>query len=189
MGKNDIVTDLVIEPASQGATQGWARLGDLQWRCALGRSGISADKAEGDGTTPSGRFPIRRLFYRPDRVREIACAFPIQPMSPGDGWCDAPGDANYNRPVRHPYPASAERLWRTDALYDLIVVLDYNERPRVQGRGSAIFLHVARPGYQPTEGCIALARPHLLRLVARLGRASAIAVGAKTRPKLSLRAR
>ena len=168
MGKNDIVTDLVIEPASQGATQGWARLGDLQWRCALGRSGISADKAEGDGTTPSGRFPIRRLFYRPDRVREIACAFPIQPMSPGDGWCDAPDDPNYNRLVKLPYAAGHEKMWRDDALYDLVVVLGYNDDPVTPGRGSAIFLHVAKPDYAPTHGCVALAKEDLLAAVMQL---------------------
>jgi L,D-peptidoglycan transpeptidase YkuD (ErfK/YbiS/YcfS/YnhG family) len=93
-----------------------------------------------------------------------------------EGWCDAPADRNYNRPVRHPYPAGAERLWRTDALYDIVVVLDYNDRPRVRGRGSAIFMHVAKPGYAPTEGCIALARAHLLRLLERMGSRPAVAV-------------
>ena len=86
---------------------------------------------------------------------------PARAIRPDDGWCDASADRNYNRPVRHPYSASAERLWRSDGLYDLVVVLAYNERPRVRGRGSAIFMHVARPGYAPTEGCIALARAHL----------------------------
>ena len=103
----------------------------------------------------------------------IACgvprtSLPARPVRPDQGWCDAAGDRNYNRPVRHPYPASAERLWRHDALYDLVVVLGYNDRPRVHGRGSAIFLHVAQPGYAPTEGCVALRRDHLVRLLAAL---------------------
>jgi len=94
---------------------------------------------------------------------------PVRPIDRDYGWCDAPGDRNYNRLVRHPYPASAERLWRPDALYDVVVVLDHNVRPRVRGHGSAIFMHVARPGYAPTEGCIALRREHLLVLLSRLG--------------------
>ena len=97
----------------------------------------------------------------------------MRAIRPRDGWCDAPADRNYNRPVRHPYPASAERLWRADGLYDVVVVLGYNDRPRVRGRGSAIFMHVARPGYAPTEGCIALARPHLLRVLDAAGSARA----------------
>jgi len=91
----------------------------------------------------------------------------VRPIAPDDGWCDAPGDRNYNRPVRHPYPASAERLWREDGLYDIVVVLSHNVRPRVRGAGSAVFMHLARPGYRPTEGCIALKREHLLRLLER----------------------
>jgi L,D-peptidoglycan transpeptidase YkuD (ErfK/YbiS/YcfS/YnhG family) len=104
-----------------------------------------------------------------------------------DGWCDASADRNYNRPVRLPYPASAERLWREDGLYDLVVVLDYNDRPRSRGRGSAIFMHVARPGYAPTEGCIALARGHLLRLLERLHARTAIGVLAKKKSARSFR--
>jgi L,D-peptidoglycan transpeptidase YkuD (ErfK/YbiS/YcfS/YnhG family) len=96
-----------------------------------------------------------------------------------DGWCDASADRNYNRPVRHPYPASAERLWRADGLYDIVVVLDCNDRPRVRGRGSAIFMHVAKPGYAPTEGCIALAQAHLLRLLVRLRRRSRITTSSR----------
>ncbi len=121
---------------------------------------------------------MRAVLYRPDRVRRPRTRLPVRPIRPHDGWCDAPADRNYNRPVRHPYPASAERLWRADGLYDVVVVLGYNDRPRVRGRGSAIFMHVARPGYAPTEGCIALARPHLLRLLERLGPRSAVAVPA-----------
>lgn len=97
-------------------------------------------------------------------------------LVPGMGWCDAPSDPNYNRQVRYPYRASAEALWRDDGLYDLVAVLDYNVRPRVRGRGSAIFMHVARPGYLPTEGCIALRKDHLRRLLSLTGRGSTINV-------------
>ena len=162
------MTDLVIEPAPRGdlrSVLGWARLGDLQWRCALGRSGISADKAEGDGCTPTGRFPIRRLLYRPDRVREISCTFATQPMSPSDGWCDAPEDPAYNRLVTRPYPARHETLWREDALYDLLLVIGHNDDPVVPGKGSAVFLHLAHPDFRPTEGCVAFARADFIRLL------------------------
>jgi L,D-peptidoglycan transpeptidase YkuD (ErfK/YbiS/YcfS/YnhG family) len=173
------LTDLLIEsapPRDRRATTGWARFGDLALRCALGRSGISADKVEGDGCTPAGRFPIRRLFYRPDRVREIACAFPALPISPADGWCDAPEDANYNRLVTLPYPARHETLWREDALYDLLLVIGHNDDPVVPGKGSAVFLHLAQPDYRPTEGCVAFARADFVRLLEALDRSTEVVI-------------
>jgi L,D-peptidoglycan transpeptidase YkuD (ErfK/YbiS/YcfS/YnhG family) len=154
-------------------------LGGLAFACALGRGGRSARKREGDGATPIGRWRLLCVLYRPDRVRRPVTALPVRRLSPADGWCDAPADRNYNRPVRHPYPASAERLWREDGLYDLIVVLSHNTRPRVRGAGSAVFMHVARPGYPPTEGCIALRRDHLQRLLSRLRPGSRICVAAQ----------
>ena len=151
-------------------------LGGMRFPCALGRTGCRVRKREGDGATPVGLWRLRVVLYRPDRVQRPRTHLPVQAIRPCDGWCDAPADRNYNRPVRHPYPASAERLWRTDGLYDIVVVLDYNDRPRVRGRGSAIFMHVAKPGYAPTEGCIALARPYLSRLLERMGSRAALAV-------------
>ena len=175
---------------SDHATRGFVALGALQFACALGRGGSSARKREGDGATPKGQCRIGTVYYRADRVRRPRTAMPARALRPSDGWCDAPADRNYNRFVRHPYPASAERLWRRDALYDLVCVLSYNERPRVRGRGSAIFMHVARAGYAPTEGCIALRRPHLLRVIAGIKPGAVLQVGAshKKRPELSRRA-
>jgi L,D-peptidoglycan transpeptidase YkuD (ErfK/YbiS/YcfS/YnhG family) len=141
------------------------RLGVLNFPCALGRSGRRVVKREGDGATPVGRWTMLRVLYRPDRVRSPATGLPVKVIGRDDGWCDAPADRNYNRPVRSPYSASAESLWRADQLYDVLVVLGYNCLPRVRGRGSAIFLHVAKPGYAPTEGCVALRRDHLLLLL------------------------
>ena len=152
---------------SAAATRGVVRLGGLAFPCALGRSGRSVRKREGDGATPVGRWRLLGVLYRSDRGRCPSTRLPVRPIAPDDGWCDAPGDRNYNRPVRHPYPASAERLWREDGLYDIVVVLSHNVRPRVRGAGSAVFMHLARPGYRPTEGCIALKREHLLRLLER----------------------
>jgi L,D-peptidoglycan transpeptidase YkuD (ErfK/YbiS/YcfS/YnhG family) len=152
------------------------RLGGLIMPCALGRAGSRVRKREGDGATPVGLWKLRAVLYRSDRVRRPRTPLPVRTIGPHDGWCDAPADRNYNRRVSHPYSASAERLWRADELYDIVVVLDYNIRPRVCGRGSAIFIHVAKPGYAPTEGCIALSRERLLRLLERLGPRPAIAV-------------
>lgn len=135
-------------------------------RCALGRSGCVVDKHEGDGATPIGRWPLRRLFYRPDRLTPPLTGLEARPLAPHDGWCDEPGQDDYNRLIRLPHPARHEALWRTDGLYDLFVELGYNDQPPLSGRGSAIFLHVATSDYAPTEGCVALALPDLLRVVA-----------------------
>ena len=144
------------------------RFAGRAWRCALGRGGIRADKREGDGATPVGRFALRRLLYRADRLAAPPTALPVAPIGPHDGWCDDPAHPAYNRPVTLPFAASHERLWRDDAVYDVIVVLGHNDAPPAPGLGSAIFLHVARPDLAPTEGCVALALPDLLDLLARV---------------------
>lgn len=167
---------LVVRARMRRCTTGVVALGALLLPCALGRSGRSPRKREGDGATPAGRYRLLRVLYRPDRVRRPRTRLPVAAIRPADGWCDAPVDRNYNRPVRLPYPASSETLWRPDQLYDLVVVLDHNARPRVRGAGSAIFMHVARPGYLPTEGCIALDRRHLLRLLERAGPGTSIGI-------------
>ena len=164
----------IVRSRSRSATEGWLGYGLLNWRCALGRSGICANKKEADGTTPKGAFQFRKVFYRSDKMRRPSTLLPVVPIERNMGWCDAPGDRNYNRAVRHPYPASAERLWRGDDVYDLVLVLSHNERPRVRGRGSAVFIHVARPGYKPTEGCVALKKSDLLKLLSRANRHSKI---------------
>ncbi len=150
-------------------SEGIMRIGAQEVRCALGRGGVIAQtlKAEGDGASPVGVWPLRRVLYRPDRSPAPRTALPVQPIEPDDGWCDDPADPNYNRPVKHPYTASAERLWREDGVYDIVVVLDYNDDPVVPGKGSAIFLHLARPDYAPTEGCVALARADMEALLAQ----------------------
>ncbi len=132
----------------------------LQFRAALGRQGVAERKREGDGATPAGPLKLLRVFYRADRIRPPACAVPLEPIGPKDGWCDDPADAAYNGMVRLPYPGRHEVLWRPDELYDIVGVLDWNMPPS-PGAGSAIFLHIARPDYAPTEGCIALAAADL----------------------------
>ena len=135
-------------------------------RCALGHGGISASKREGDGATPTGLLPIRRVFWRADRGARPATTLPAEPIAPDDGWCDDPADAAYNTRIRLPHAARHERLWREDAGYDVIGVLGWNDAPVQRGRGSAIFLHVARPGLAPTEGCVALPEAELRQLLA-----------------------
>ncbi len=156
--------------------------GQLQWRgkpyrCALGRGGLTEAKQEGDGATPVGRFLLREVLYRPDRLGPPPTGLEARPLKSNDGWCDDPADDNYNRPVDHPYPASAEHLWRDDSLYDLVVVIGYNRAPVAPGRGSAIFLHVATDDYGPTEGCVALARADLLQVLADCAPDTHICIG------------
>jgi len=141
-------------------------LGGETFRAALGRAGVRAHKQEGDGATPAGVLPLRRVLYRADRLPPPDCTVPIEPLAPDDGWCDDPTHADYNRMVRLPHDARYEELWRTDGVYDLIGVLGWNDAPVVRDRGSAIFLHVARPDYAPTEGCVALALGDLRSVLA-----------------------
>ena len=138
---------------------------DNQVRCAIGHGGIRAEKREGDGASPAGVFPLRRVMIRPDRLEAPKTGLPIRALDPADGWCDDPRDGAYNQLVKLPFSASHEILWRDDAVYDVIVEVGYNDDPVKPGLGSAIFVHVARPGFEPTEGCVALALDDLLRLL------------------------
>lgn len=144
---------------------GFLALGPVLVRAAIGRGGIAREKREGDGATPAGLLALRRVLFRADRLAPPACAVPREPVAPDDGWCDDPASPDYNRMIRLPHAARHERLWRDDALYDVVGVLGWNDDPAVRGRGSAIFLHVARPGHAPTEGCIALDLPDLLAVL------------------------
>ncbi len=145
--------------------------GELAWNgdefpCALGRCGVVEAKREGDGATPVGCFPLRRVLYRPDRVAPPETVLSTAPLHPLDAWCDDPDDRCYNQLVRQPYGASFELAWRADHIYDIIVVLGHNDSPVVPGGGSAIFLHLAREDFSPTEGCIAVGPETLARLLA-----------------------
>ena len=141
-------------------------------QAAIGRGGVRALKREGDGGTPLGRFPIRLILYRADRAFRPATPLPVHAIAETDGWCDDPLHGNYNRLIKLPARRSAEGLRRDDHLYDLVFVLGYNDRPRVRGKGSAIFVHLAQPGYTPTEGCIAFSRRDLLAVLAEIRRGS-----------------
>ena len=163
--------DLVVTADSLDATQGWATLGVQRFRCALGRGGIIADKREGDGGTPVGAFPLRRLLVRADRGAAPRTKLPVTVIEEDDGWCDA-----YNRAVALPYAASHERLWRQDHLYDLVLVIGHNDDPVVKGMGSAVFVHLAHEDYRPTEGCIAFARADLEKILGAMGPGDCVVV-------------
>ncbi|HYC05901.1 MAG TPA: L,D-transpeptidase family protein [Azospirillaceae bacterium] len=169
--------DLTVETLPDGTAR-------LSWpggsaRCALGRGGIIADKREGDGGTPVGAFALRRVLYRPDRLpAPPETGLPVAAIEPDDGWCDDPAHPDYNRPVKRPFAASHEEMWREDGVYDVVVVLAHNDEPPVPGLGSAVFMHVARPDWEPTAGCVALALPDLLDLLGRCGPGDRVVVPA-----------
>ena len=159
---------LTVRRKPSAPARGWLLTGITAFPVALGRGGIKANKREGDGATPSGVFRLRRLWWRADRHPRPRTFLPVRRIRADDGWCEDPADRHYNRPVRVPKKSTADRLARQDKLYDFIIEIDHNTRPRVAGRGSAVFIHVARDAFAPTAGCVALTMPALRRLLARL---------------------
>lgn len=159
---------IVVRPRPGAPTQGLLEAGGQVFRCALGGSGIRALKREGDGATPLGRMRLVSGYYRHGRLASLRSGLTLSRIRPDDGWCDAPGDASYNRPVRLPFRAGHERMMRADRLYDCCIVLDYNLRPRRRGMGSAIFFHIAHADFRPTQGCVAVPPHTMARLLPRL---------------------
>ncbi|MCB1477121.1 MAG: L,D-transpeptidase family protein [Rhodobiaceae bacterium] len=142
--------------------------GNLSVPCALGRSGTTHAKREGDGATPIATLPLRALHFRADRISPPVTGLPARAIGKSDGWCDSPHHPLYNRLVSHPFPASAEHMWRDDRLYDCVVELGWNDDPVIPGKGSAIFMHICREGFAPTEGCVAIEPQPMARLLPRL---------------------
>jgi L,D-peptidoglycan transpeptidase YkuD (ErfK/YbiS/YcfS/YnhG family) len=159
-----------VSRAAGCTTRGHLIAGNHVFPVALGRGGIRADKREGDGGTPRGRFKLLRLWWRQDRLPYLRSSLPMQAIRKDDGWCEDPRDRNYNRPVKLSPSSAADRLWREDHLYDLIVELDHNTCPRIPYRGSAVFIHFARKDFTPTAGCVALKRGDLQKLLSLLAR-------------------
>ncbi len=166
MSEHDVLT---VQADSADTSLGWAAWGDRRWRCTVGAGGVREDKVEGDAATPAGTFPLRRIYFRNDRLVLPKVRLPARPINEHDGWCDDPRSSTYNRLVHIPNEWSHEKMWREDGLYDLVVVVGYNDDPPEGEWGSAIFLHVARADYAPTRGCVALARDDLLELVTLIG--------------------
>lgn len=168
---------LVTVAAKAGSPQrGWLLAGPLRLQVALGRAGVKANKTEGDGATPRGRFRPVRVWWRADRGPRPHTALPTRRITPADAWCEDPTDRRYNRHIRLAAGEDGDRLWRNDHLYDIVVELDHNVRPRIAGRGSAVFIHIARPGFAPTAGCIALTPASLRNLLRRLSRKTRIRI-------------
>ncbi|MFI5013677.1 MAG: L,D-transpeptidase [Hyphomicrobiales bacterium] len=168
--KRTLLERITVRSLPSSPRKGRMVAGGMAFACALGRSGIRMRKCEADGATPSGRYPALRAFWRDDRLARPRIALALAPIGKSAGWCDDPRDRNYNRPVTLPYPASAESLRRRDGLYDIVVDLAWNRGPIIKGKGSAIFLHVAAEAHGPTQGCIALSRGDLRKLLPHIGR-------------------
>ncbi len=152
-------------------------LGEKSLRCAVGRSDFTTDKREGDGATPIGEFALRSGFYRADKLGLLDTDYPFTPIQIEDGWCDAPKHAQYNQKITVPFDASHERLWREDGVYDIIIPIGYNDDPIEPGRGSAIFMHLAKPDYEPTEGCVALSFSDMLLVLKAIDLNTRIKIG------------
>ena len=168
---------LVFRASSDGIFSG----PNIKFRCAIGRGGITdaSNKREGDGASPVGRWPMRRVYFRSDKIAAPETKLPRTPIREHDGWCDDPADPLYNRPVALPYDASHEKMWREDDVYDIIVELGHNDDPPVPGLGSAIFLHIAKPDYSPTEGCIALSEDDLRTVLKSAGAGAVLEITGK----------
>jgi L,D-peptidoglycan transpeptidase YkuD (ErfK/YbiS/YcfS/YnhG family) len=166
MSEADVLT---VQADSADSSLGWASLGEKRWRCAVGAGGVREDKVEGDAATPVGEFPLRHVYFRNDRLVLPKVRLPSRPIGERDGWCDDPRSPAYNRLVRIPNEWSHEKMWREDGLYDIVVVVGYNDDPPEGEWGSAIFLHIARDDMSPTQGCVAFARNDLLELLPLIG--------------------
>jgi L,D-peptidoglycan transpeptidase YkuD (ErfK/YbiS/YcfS/YnhG family) len=172
--KSRTITNAPFKTIFVRSIKGTARIGrifagNFQFPCALGKGGATIKKREGDGSTPLGTFRLRRLWYRADQIRRPLTGLMIRQTKPRDGWCDEPRHRRYNKPVQLPFAASHEKMWRDDSLYDCVIEIGWNDQPAIPGRGSAIFMHIARSGYKPTEGCVALSAKSMNKLIRRIG--------------------
>lgn len=150
------------------------------YKCAIGKGGVKSAKFEDDGATPEGCYPLRRVFYRADRLKKPLTSLDCQIIRPNDGWCDDPGCGSYNKLVKLPHSGGREKLWRDDHVYDIAVPLGYNDSPIAAGKGSAIFLHLAREDYSPTKGCIALNKNDLLEILQKVHKSTQICIHSKS---------
>ncbi len=150
--------------------------GDVRLACVVGRGGVRRDKLEGDGATPAGAFALRRVLYRADRMAPVASGLPVAALRPNDGWSDDPEDPGYNGLVSLPSRRHHEAMWRADHLYDVVIVIGYNDAPVVPNRGSAIFLHVSEPGMTGTDGCVAIPLAGIVRLAGLCDTATVIEI-------------
>jgi L,D-peptidoglycan transpeptidase YkuD (ErfK/YbiS/YcfS/YnhG family) len=166
-----------VERAAGDPRRGWLTADGWSVPVALGRGGILANKWEGDGGTPRGIYRPRRLWWRADRHIRPQTFLPVRAIRPEDAWCEDPRDRHYNQPIRLVRDQPGDRLTRDDHLYDFIVEIDHNSAPRIARRGSAVFLHLARPNFSPTAGCVSMTKSSMLRLLRRMGPQTKIMIG------------
>jgi L,D-peptidoglycan transpeptidase YkuD (ErfK/YbiS/YcfS/YnhG family) len=171
------VAAIRVRAGAGNPRRGWLTIGGLTVPVALGRGGIKADKREGDGGTPRGTFRPRQLWWRADRHPRPKTFLAVRAIRPEDAWCEDPSSRHYNQPLRLERDGGGDRLTRDDHLYDFIVEIDHNTSPRIAGRGSAVFLHLARPDFSATAGCVSMTRSAMLRLLERLGPQTRIVIG------------
>jgi L,D-peptidoglycan transpeptidase YkuD (ErfK/YbiS/YcfS/YnhG family) len=171
------LSEVTVHAAAGDPRRGWLNADGWTVPVALGRGGIRANKREGDGGTPRGTFFPLRLWWRADRHARPKTFLPVRPIRPEDAWCEDPADRHYNQPVRLGRDQGGDRLTRDDHLYDFIVEIDHNAAPRIAGRGSAVFLHLARSNFSPTAGCVSMRRSAMLRLLRRMGPQTRIVIG------------
>lgn len=171
--------DITVEAKSATASTGTARIGAHAFDCTLGRAGVAsvADKKEGDGKTPLGKFMLRQVLYRADRVPKPDTGLTVEALSPETGWCEDPAHADYNKKIILPHASVHDRMTRDDHLYDYTVVIGYNDAPVVPGKGSAIFLHLAHPAFTPTAGCVGVRAEDMARILKLCDAGSSITIG------------
>jgi L,D-peptidoglycan transpeptidase YkuD (ErfK/YbiS/YcfS/YnhG family) len=167
---------ITVRPAPRNRSRALVAFSDIVVPAAIGRSGRTVLKREGDGATPIAAMKLVSGFVRGERVRCLSTSLPMRRIRPDMLWCDQPENANYNQLVKAPFRPSHEELSRGDGLYDICLVLDWNISTRQRNRGSAIFFHLIRPGYEPTAGCIAVSLPHMRRLLAHMRKGSLVRV-------------
>jgi L,D-peptidoglycan transpeptidase YkuD (ErfK/YbiS/YcfS/YnhG family) len=163
--------NIIVRAKSRTATTGTLEMNGKIYNCTLGRTGVipAIDKREGDGKTPLGSFPLRQLIYRADRLNKPVTKLPIEVLTENTGWCEDPAHPDYNKKVTLPHGSVHDRMTRDDRLYDYTVVIGYNDDPVVPGRGSAIFLHLARPDFGPTAGCVGLTPEDMVEVLKNCG--------------------
>ncbi len=171
-----MVTYLHVRARSENAVEGRLHIGPLTFACIIGRNGRTHMKREGDGKSPVGRFWLRRGYFRPDRLQRTGAQLDIVALRRNDGWCEVPGSGLYNRHVKLPFRDGHETMWRQDEAYDIVFATSHNERPRVQGGGSAIFFHLTRDGSEVTAGCVAVSKADMRKILSLCGRRVVLAI-------------
>ena len=157
--------NITVQTISFADTTGYLIAGTRRFPCTLGRRGVALDKQEGDGRTPVGTYPLRKVFYRADRLEKPETGLPVEILAEKTGWCEDPAHPDYNKQIILPHSSTHDRMTRGDHLYDLVIVVGYNDDPPVAGRGSAIFIHLAREDFSPTAGCVGLKKEDLIEVM------------------------